>query len=209
MNCRQLLPLFLVVACGGVEAPTVLEVPELLPVTTQAQCPAAVQPERLSRAVAPQTPEPLLPLVPLEPGEVRRALRDQTTDIALALNEQTVFCSAQGYSASFLKVSVPDLDWLAHFDHRVDSAGLPCAAAGECSDTVTPQSLLGANASLSVVPVRVVLTERLILDAGARTCLRQLVETVTIQLKDRVLRHSAEDDLTAFPYEKCAALAAR
>ena len=211
MNCRQLLPLFLVVGCGGVEAPFVPEAPVVreVPVTTPPQqCPPVqVQHERLSRAVPP--PPPLLPEVPLEPGEVRRVLKDQTTDIALALNEGTVFCSIVGYGASFLKVSVPDLDWLAHFDHRVEASGLPCAAAGVCSDTLNPQTILGANPSLAVVPVRVVLTERLMIDAVARTCMRQLVENVTIQLTDRVLRHSVEGELAAFPYEQCVALAAK
>ncbi|MBC8057159.1 MAG: hypothetical protein H7Y61_11345 [Rhizobiales bacterium] len=129
-----------------------------------------------------------------------------TTTIALALSPQTVFCSALGYSASFLKVSVPDLDWLAHFDHRVDEAGLPCAAAGECSATLTPQALLSANPSLALVPVRVVLSESLILDPTARTCTRRLVEKVTIELSDRVLRHTVEDQPVDWPYETCAAL---
>lgn len=191
---KKLMTLLLLgVACGRLET-----VPQEIP--PPAQCPAVerIRPTRMTPVELP--PEPL------QLGEHERVLRDTTTKIALALNTDTVFCSALGYSVSFLKVSVPDLDWLAHFDHRVEAAGLPCAAAGACSETVTPEGLLAGNPALSVVPVRVVLTEKLTLDTSARTCSRQLVEKVTIQLADRVLRHSAEGDIELWPYEKCAAV---
>ncbi len=194
MKLRLLLPLFLL-ACGqGVEAITPVEPVE----------PVEPEPARLEVLYAQPTP---LAMVPLKSGTVTRVLRDQTTRIALTLNTETVFCSGLGYSAAFLKVSVPDLDWLAHFDHRANAAGLPCAAAGPCSDLVTPDSILGKNATLSVVPVRVVLTEHLVIDDAAHTCMRQLVEKVTVQLADRVLRHSAEDAPVAHPYESCVAVA--
>lgn len=78
-----------------------------------------------------------------------------------------------------------------------------------CSDTLNPRTILDANPSLAVVPVRVVLTERLVMDAVARTCMRQLVESVTVQLANQVLRHSAQGDYASFPYEQCVALAAQ
>lgn len=203
MRLRLLLPLFLI-ACGAD-----------LDGTTRSGGPAG-EPPRPSQAPSRARPVPTLrpqpveqPLPEPQPGEVVRVLRDQTTTIALALTPQTVFCSAVGYSASFLKVSVPDLDWLAHFDHRVEETGLPCAAAGPCSETVTPEALLSANPRLALVPVRVVLSEHLKLDPDERTCTRRLVEKVTIELTDRVLRHSVEGEPAAWPYDACAALAAR
>lgn len=194
---KRLMPLFLaVIACGRVESPVVVEVPP------PAQCPAVdrIRPVRIVSTPVEQPPV-------LAPGEFRRVLRDTTTPIALELTDETVFCSAFGYGASFLKVSVPDLDWLAHFDHRVIENGLPCAASGACDETNNPEALLAGNPRLSVVPVQVVLTEILTLDPAAGTCMRQLVEDVTIQLADRKLKHHAEGEVSAYPFEKCAAVA--
>src|SRR6187551_3279835 len=52
------------------------------------------------------------------PTVVERVLKDETSWVAIELNSQTVFCTAVGYSSAMLKVSIPDLDWIAHFDHR-------------------------------------------------------------------------------------------
>lgn len=196
MKTLRLLPLLLVACGAGLEAP-------------QIESPLAQECPTPKRTALPRNlPPPGEIVEPLQPGEARRVLRDQTTTIALSLNSETVFCSALGYSASFLKVSVPDLDWLAHFNHRVEASGLPCAAAGECSEANSPEAVLASNPSLAMVPMRVVLTEHLDIDPAAHTCKRQLVETVTVQLNGRVLRHSAQDEFTDYPFEKCAAIAA-
>ena len=86
-----------------------------------------------AQPVAP-APAPARPL----PGELRTVLSDVTSPISLLLTEDTVFCSAIGYGLSFLKVSIPQLDQLAHFDHRVEEAGLPCAAVGACDEALGP-----------------------------------------------------------------------
>ncbi len=145
---------------------------------------------------------------PLPRDEVRTVLRDVTTPIALELTEQTVFCSAIGYGASFLKVSVPQLDALAHFDHRVEEAGLPCAAVGACDEALGPDTVLQGAPGFEPVDLRVVLTEVLRLDVAARTCTRQLLEDVSTTVRGVPLRHHEEDRPSPMAFELCA-LAAR
>lgn len=151
-----------------------------------------------TREVAPvvQLPQPL--------EELRTVLRDETTPIDLVLNEHTVFCSAIGYGASFLKVSVPQLDALAHFDHRVEEAGLPCAAVGACDEALGPDTLLQGAPGVERVQLRVVLTEVLRLDFAARACTRQLLEDVEATVRGVTLRHHEEDRPSPMAFELCA-----
>lgn len=170
------------------------------------------------QAVAPAdlVMEPkLLPLptaLPVEPilssGEHERTLKDTTTWIALSLNEGTVFCSAIGYGSSFLKVSVPDLDWLAHFDHRADTLGLPCAAAGECSDVLNPETILQSRPGVESVALRVILTEVLSVDVEGQRCQRWLREEVQAVVRGVPLRHRVQGEPQEVPFETCRALAA-
>lgn len=140
-------------------------------------------------------------------GTFERVMKDQTSSAQLTLDETTVFCSALGYGLSFLKVSVPDLDELAHFDHRVSALGLPCAAAGACTDTFGPDSILQGRPGVEQVSIRVVLTEVLRFDAAAGSCTRQLQETVTTSVRGVPLRHHAEDEPVSVPVERCVAMA--
>jgi hypothetical protein len=139
----------------------------------------------------------------LEFGSFKRTLGDVTSPSELTLDDTTVFCSALGYGASFLKVSVPALDELAHFDHRVSALGLPCAAAGACTDTFGPESILQGRPGVEQVAIRVVLTEVLRFDAVAGTCTRHLEETVTTSVRGVPLRHHAEDEAVRVPVDRC------
>lgn len=143
----------------------------------------------------------------LESGTFQRPLKDVTSPATLTLDDTTVFCSALGYGSSFLKVSVPALDELAHFNHRVSVLGLPCAAAGACTDTFGPESILQGNPGVEQVSIRVVLTEVLRFDATANTCTRQLEETVTTSVRGVPLRHHAEDEPVSVPVERCVTAA--
>lgn len=152
-------------------------------------------------------PTPPARPAPEVPNEVQSVLSDVTTWIDLELNESTVFCSALGYGLSFLKVSIPQLDQLAHFDHRVEESGLPCAAVGECSSEVGPHTILAGGAGVERVAVRVVLTEVLRLDPAARTCTRQLVEEVFATVRGVPLRHREQDKPAPMRFDVCMALA--
>jgi hypothetical protein len=174
-----------------------------------------------SPAPSPSTEAPFVERIPthavaatramevhLTPPERRRVLRDVTTPVVLLLEPSTVFCSALGYGVSFLKVSVPDLDDLARFDHRVSATGLPCAAAGACTDRLGPDAILQGRPGLERVDLRVVLTEVLTFDRPAQRCTRQLTEEVFASVRGVPLRHSAEGPRQALSWDRCQALEA-
>ncbi len=133
-----------------------------------------------------------------------RVLKDETTVIALKLTPDTVFCTDRGYGNIQLKVSVPDLDWLAHFDHRVFGEGLPCIAGGRCDETRNPGAILNSTNAYDVVPVRVILSEILEIDADAKTCTRSLQETVKAHIRGVDFSHDRYDEAPALvEFERC------
>ena len=144
---------------------------------------------------------------PIQSGDRQRVLSDKTSRVALALNDETVFCSAIGYGVSFLKVSVPDLDWLAHFNHRANTLGLPCAAAGECTDLLNPESILQSRPGVEAVDVRVVLTEVLRVDVEPQRCSRWMTESVEAKVRGLQLRHHVDGTPEDVPFERCQVLA--
>lgn len=157
--------------------------------------------------VAPVVPVvPVAPAGPL-PAELRTVLSDVTSPIELLLNENTVFCSAIGYGVSFLKVSIPQLDQLAHFDHRVEEAGLPCAAVGACDEQMGPDAVLQGNPGIELVTVRVVLTEVIRIDEATRTCSRQLLEHVSTTVRGHALEHHEQDTPSPMSFDDCVAIA--
>lgn len=162
----------------------------------------------------PEQTLPVLPVKPLErvralPSEVTTVLKDETNTINLLLNENTVFCSVIGYGASFLKVSIPQLDVLAFFDHRVEEAGLPCAAVGACNLDLGPDQILQGSPGTEQVQVRIVLTELLTLDHAKKTCTRQLLEDVSAVVRGVQLKHHEEDRPSPMAYEMCLVAAQR
>jgi hypothetical protein len=142
-----------------------------------------------------------------EPEVITRTLKDTTTIVSVALNEQTVFCTDRGYGNVQLKVSVPDLNWLAHFDHRVVGEGLPCITGGLCDAVRNPGAILDPEHPLESVPVRVVLTETLSLDHDAKTCTRFLTEEVTSLIRRHKFEHYRySDDVAPVAFEQCLAV---
>ncbi len=139
------------------------------------------------------------------PVELARTLKDTTTTIALDLNEKTVFCTVQGYSSLQLKVSVPDLDWLAHFNHRVPGESLPCMTAGMCTPELGPKDILAAG-RVGLTRVRVVLVQRISLDADAKTCESVLEETVTANLRGHAFSHFRAGENRPIDFDLCQAL---
>lgn len=142
-----------------------------------------------------------------EPRTEARVLKDTTTQVSIPLNAETVFCTERGYGIVQLKVSVPDLAWLAHFDHRVVGEGLPCITGGACSDTQNPGEIIDAAHPLETIPVRVVLSEQLTIDDEAKTCTRFLTEAVTSLIRRHKFEHYRySDEAVAVPYEQCLAV---
>lgn len=138
--------------------------------------------------------------------ERTRVLSDDTTAVVLSLTAQTVRCNALGYGVEELKISVPDLDVLAHFDHRVESEGTPCMTAGACSETLTPASLIDSSRPLEVAQIRVVLTETVVLYPEHETCGRDLVETVTTTVRGLAFSHERSGSLPNTDWATCQQL---
>ena len=137
---------------------------------------------------------------------VDRVLKDTTTMISLNLNAETVFCTSRGYGSVQLKVSVPDLTWLAHYDHRVVGERIPCMTGGECSEILQPTGILDANEQFAVVPIRVVLTQHLTIDDQKKTCTQGLSERISSYVRGRSFQHSRGGDVTTLDYESCLKL---
>jgi hypothetical protein len=138
-----------------------------------------------------------------QPESVTQVLKDDTTFVALALNDKTVFCTQFGYGEPELKVSVPDLDWLAHFDHRVVGELLPCMAAGPCSENLQPGNIIDPTAPITRVPVRVVLKASYVIDHTQKTCERTLQEEVHSVIRDRRFTHGRTGAPEAVDYDLC------
>jgi hypothetical protein len=140
------------------------------------------------------------------PEHLMRVLKDTTTQVALELTPTTVFCTARGYMSEVLKVSVPDLDWLAHFDHRVEAEGLPCVAGGPCIDGFGPGQIIDPNDRVALASVRVVLEEHLTLDRQKRTCSRVLGEKIHAVIRGRDFDHFKDSGSESVDFEKCEKL---
>jgi len=136
-----------------------------------------------------------------------RVLKDTTTMVAIDLNETTAFCTDRGYGNIQLKVSVPDLDILAHFDHRVVGEGQPCITAGRCSPSNGPGAIIDPKEPMAVVPMRVVLEDLVTIDEATATCSHQLRETVTSLIRGKKFSHLRSGLLEPMSYEKCLKLA--
>jgi len=130
-------------------------------------------------------------------------LKDSTTLVAIELNDKSVFCTTLGYGTNQLKVSVPDLDWIAHFDHRVVGEGLPCITAGECRGNLQPGKFIDANDPVVLAPVRVVLKQTLNIDDAQHVCTQTLSEDVTSLIRGQVFKHFRAGKPTPLDYAKC------
>ncbi len=141
-----------------------------------------------------------------EPYTVERTLKDSTTMVALDLNASTVFCTDRGYSNIQLKVSVPDLDVLAHFDHRVVGEDLPCITGGLCGGDLTPDAVIDAKEPIVFAPIRVILKETLTIDHDAKSCTRSLTERISSLIRGRLFNHERSSDAEPLAFEKCKKL---
>jgi hypothetical protein len=141
-----------------------------------------------------------------EPNSYETVLKDTTTIVALDLNPKTVFCTARGYGTIQLKISVPDLDWLAHFDHRVVGETLPCITGGECIGELQPGKIIDLNEPITLAPVQVVLKQVLEVDDAAKTCSQTLNEEIHSLIRGKPFNHFKFGDTTPLDYAKCQKL---
>ena len=135
-----------------------------------------------------------------------RILKDETTNITVELNDKMVRCSILGYGREELKVSVPDLQYLAIFNHANFGEALPCMSAGACTDGNLPIDMIDTSKPTENTDVRVQLVEILTLDAQTSTCTRILEERVSAQIRGRAFNHLHRADLGRYPYSICTQL---
>ena len=140
-------------------------------------------------------------------NSIERTLKDTTTLVAVDLNPKTVFCTSRGYGTQQIKVSVADLNWLAHFDHRVVGETLPCMTGGACTAELQPGVLIDPKEPVVLIPVRVVLTETLSIDEDRKTCSHRLNESVSSLIRGKPFTHWKTGDVEPLPYAKCEKLA--
>lgn len=132
-----------------------------------------------------------------------RVISDVTTPITLTLNPSTVRCSDIGYGNMQLKVSVPELSYLAVFNHTNFGENLPCITAGRCTDGNQPSDIISNTNPTEEVQIRVKRVETLTLDQKFNTCLRSLDEHVSTQIRGKPFNHHRSAELTEVPLSIC------
>jgi hypothetical protein len=130
-------------------------------------------------------------------------VHESTTVLPVVISSETVVCSQQGYTLPLLKIFIPQLAWLTTFDHRNARDGRPCIAAGECSDTLGTNDLLGAGAGVDHVPVRVQWRSDAIIDHDRQRCEARLVENVTSTIRGVEFTHHRFGSFEPRRFEDC------
>lgn len=146
------------------------------------------------------TPFPVGPLTHKE-----RVIRDQTVPSQIQLDATTVRCSAIGYSQAELKISVPDLEFLAVFNHTNFGESAPCMTAGACQPGRMPANILTSEPTEDI-SLHVVLKETYDLDAAAKTCQHTLIEEISTVVRGVPFFHQRSADLGDFPFDLCQKL---
>lgn len=132
-------------------------------------------------------------------------VHETTTTVDIALTPETVLCSHADYSASFLKVLIPELAAITLLDHQNTDAGAPCVAAGECAPfgDHAPADILDDADTTETVAITVRATRQDDIDHDAQTCTTSLVERVDLQIRGVPFAHERWSALGSRPYGDC------
>jgi len=141
------------------------------------------------------------------PTTTETVVHDTTTPVQVALDPQTVLCSAADYSATFLKVLIPDLARLTLLDHQNLGAGAPCVAAGVCEPGRMPEDVIDPARPTETVDVHVQAVRRDVADVDAQTCTTTLIERVDVDIRGITFRHERQAPLGSRPYADCGGTA--
>jgi hypothetical protein len=128
--------------------------------------------------------------------------------MTIVLDASTVLCSSADYSATFLKVLIPQIASVTVFDHTNAGAGAPCIAAGQCSETLFPDMLIDTGKPDEDISLRVVRTRTLAIDHDAKTCAASLVEELHTTIRGVSFYHERDGALPgpAVSYADCLAM---
>jgi len=144
----------------------------------------------------------------LPPFEMKeKIVKIKTSEVEVALNEQTVLCSAADYSGYFLKVLIPQLADLTVFNHRNIGAGAPCVAAGPCdlfgNGGNTPDDIIDPNRPTELIKIKVTLKKLFLIDNQKKTCTVSLQEDVATQIRGKAFIHSRSRGIGSRDLEDC------
>jgi len=131
-------------------------------------------------------------------------VHDTTTAVEVALNEDTVLCSAADYGALYLKVGLPQLAKLTLLDHQNVGAGAPCVAAGICTTGNMPQDIINPNHPTETVQINVKAFRADEVDTAADTCSTYLVERVAVTIRGVEFTHERTAPLGSRKVADCA-----
>lgn len=142
----------------------------------------------------------------VQAAEIREQIVSETsTEIEVKLNHDTVLCSQADYSASFLKILIPQLKDLTVFDHRNFGAGAPCVAAGMCAPfgQSGPLDILNEEKPTEKIKVNVVLTRVFNLNKEKQTCHVSLKEEVTTTVRGIKFFHNRNGSIGERLFDDC------
>jgi MYXO-CTERM domain-containing protein len=130
-------------------------------------------------------------------------VHETTTNLDIELTPTTVSCSAADYSASFLKVLIPELASITLLDHQNFGAGAPCVAAGPCGPDHQPEQILDPAAPSENVDLTVRAVRLDQIDHDAESCTATLIERVEVVIRGKEFFHERWADLGQRPYLDC------
>jgi uncharacterized protein (TIGR03382 family) len=131
-------------------------------------------------------------------------IHDTTTSVEIALNADTVLCSAADYGALYLKVGLPELAKLTLLDHQNIGAGAPCVAAGICTAGNRPEDIIDPAHPTETVQINVKAFRADEADAVADTCSTFLVERVAVTIRGVEFTHERQAPLGSRQFADCA-----
>jgi hypothetical protein len=139
---------------------------------------------------------------------------EKKIESTIELNTKTLRCSNVGYSAPELKVSVPDLEWAALFDHSNFGEVLPCMSAGFCAlfppvgNTASSviSRMLDLNKPFEKIEISIILSEEYTLNHKRKTCFRGLNEDLETNIRGTIFTHHRSMPFGDYPYELCVQL---
>jgi hypothetical protein len=132
--------------------------------------------------------------------------------VVIRLDETTVRCSSLGYGRTELKISVPQLEWIAIFDHSNIGESVPCMTAGQCEQIFSngdvlpglrPSDIIRSSEPRGETSIEVTLTEHLMIDTEKKTCTRSLEEDLKADLRRQNFTHSRIKFIREYPFEIC------
>jgi hypothetical protein len=150
-----------------------------------------------------------LDLINFNPNDFSRVIKDETHTSTIRLNKENVRCSALGYGASELKISIPSLKWNAIFDHSNNDGRGPCVTAGTsfCGfnnfppESGIPDILLDEERPTEEISVNVKLHEEF--SVKEESCTRTLREFVTTNVRGIDFTHNRIKSIGEISLKEC------